>query len=564
MDGGEPVLLGRFVEYAHEHLLPGSDVGVVLRILGSQVAVGPFLLPAAGDAGGGPVGNPDPPEVVPVVQDDLRVLLRPEGETVGLGHHRVVVFLVPEDRVDAAGQVPDLLRRHVIDEPCALVVIPPDGVFSLGGELHRFVGAAGDFLPPAGAGEDEGKHGFSLRIPLAFNSIDWTHFQNHFSIVVVSENEPVRLVGIEGDEAFVLVQARESALLVAGQVRLHPRGDLVGIPRPDVQARRLEGDEVGVLDGNVFLDARIDAPVLLAEAIGTVLRQAPVLGHVAALVGGHELPRLVPDDVVQPQGGVLAAGGRRVLRLQVEGLGPFLVKDRHRMEGGGVREHPSLAVGIETDDRVLLVRLLDQAERAPVLREGELVDAAQGVQASIGKMIDRDRRSLVLVLLFHESGVDGGKGELVGGMESQLERLDVRELADATVPEVDDGQGILRQFVARQLLDLRPARLLELGLDEAEGVGVIVQDPRLVAAGDFDDAGGAFLSGDAEIERAVAFLRVDGVGNDFPGRGEDGSTHGLPAVVDVMVERFLLGPERSGEGGKGGEEENSFHIRVVV
>ena len=86
MDGGEPVLLGRFVEYAQEHLLLGPDAGIVLRILGSQVAVGPFLLPAAGDAGGDPVGKTDPPEVVPVVQDDLR-----------------------------------LLRGHVIDEPRALV-----------------------------------------------------------------------------------------------------------------------------------------------------------------------------------------------------------------------------------------------------------------------------------------------------------------------------------------------------------------------------------------------------------------------------------------------------------
>ena len=399
---------------------------------------------------------------------------------------------------------------------------------------------------------------------MAFNYVNWTYFKDYIRIVVVGEDEPVRLVGIEGDEAFVLIQAGIGALLVAREIRLHPRRNLVGIPCPDVKSSGLEGDEVGVLDRDVFLDARVDGAVLLAEAVGAVLREAPVLGHVAALVGGHELPRLVPDDIIQPQGGVLAAGGCRVLRLQVEGFRPFLVEGGHRVEGGGVREHPRLSIGIETDHRVLLVRLLHEAQRTAVLGEGELVDTPQGVQAAVGKAIDRDRRALVLVGLLHERGVDGREGELLRGMQAHLEGLDVRELTDdGPGGQVDDRERVLGQFVPGEFLDLRPAGLLEFGLDQAHGVAVVVREPDLVPPLDFQGAG-ALLAGDADEERAVAFLRIDRVGNDFPGRGEDGSADGLPTVIDVVVEGFLLGCQRERQGEKDGEERDSFHIRVVV
>ena len=294
------------------------------------------------------------------------------------------------------------------------------------------------------------------------------------------------------------------------------------------------------------------------------MRPQFVLGHVAALVGGHELPRLVPDDVVQPQGGMLAAGGRRVLRLQVEGFRAFLVEDGHRMEGGGIREHPRLAVGIETDDRVFLVRLLDQAQRAAVLGEGELVDTAKCVQVPVCEAIDGDRRSLVLIRFFHEGGVDGRESELLRAVQTHLEGLDIRELTDdGSGGQVDDRQRVLRQLVTGQFLDLRPAGFLELRLDQAYGVAVIVREPDLVAAGNFQGAGSLF-SGNADEQRSVSFLRIDGVGNDFPGRGEDGSADGLPAVVDVVVEGFLLGCQRERHGQKRGDEQDSFHIRVVV
>ena len=167
---------------------------------------------------------------------------------------------------------------------------------------------------------------------------------------------------------------------------------------------------------------------------------------------------------------MLAAGGRRVLRLQVEGFRTFLVKDGHRMEGGGIREHPRLAVGIETDDRVFLVRLLDQAQRAAVLGEGELVDAAQGVQLSIGKAIDGDRRTLVLIRFFHEGGVDGRESELLRAVQTHLEGLDIRELTDdGSGGQVDNRQRVLRQLVTGQFLDLRPAGFLELRLDQSPG-----------------------------------------------------------------------------------------------
>ena len=149
-------------------------------------------------------------------------------------------------------------------------------------------------------------------------------------------------------------------------------------------------------------------------------------------------------------------------------------------------------------------------------------------------------------------------------MQTHLEGLHIRELTDdGSGGQVDDRQRVLRQLVTGQFLDLRPAGFLELRLDQAHGVAVIVREPDLVAPGDFQGAG-PFLSGDPDEERAVAFLRVDRIGDDFPGRGEDGSADGLPAVVDVVVEGFLLGCQRERQGKKRGDEQDSFHIRVVV
>ena len=149
-------------------------------------------------------------------------------------------------------------------------------------------------------------------------------------------------------------------------------------------------------------------------------------------------------------------------------------------------------------------------------------------------------------------------------MQTHLEGLDIRELTDdGSGGQVDNRQRVLRQLVTGQFLDLRPAGFLELRLDQAYGVAVIVREPDLVAAGNFQGAGSLF-SGNADEQRSVSFLRIDGVGNDFPGRGEDGSADGLPAVVDVVVEGFLLGCQRERQGKKRGDEQDSFHIRVVV
>ena len=204
---------------------------------------------------------------------------------------------------------------------------------------------------------------------------------------------------------------------------------------------------------------------------------------------------------------------------------------------------------------MLLVRLLDQAQVAAVLREGELVDAAKRVKVPVGKVIDGDRRSLIFVGFLHEGGVDGRESELLRAVQTHLEGLDIRELADdGSGGQVNYCQRVLRQLVAGQFLDLRPAGLLEFRLDQAYGVAVIVCEPDLVAPGDFQGAG-PLLSGDPDEECAVAFLRVDRIGDDFSGRGEDGPADGLPAVVDVVVEGFLLGCQCERQGEKRGDEQ---------
>ena len=561
--GGQAVLLGRFVENAQIDGLGRADGGIGLAVLGGQVAVGAFLCPAVREFRGLPVGEVHLPDVIAVIQENCVFTVHPGAETVRIRPGRVVVLLVPEDGVDTAGQVDDLFIPDVIGEPVPLLQVPPDGVPAARGKLCAVHGAAGEFHLPAGAQIEDGKGSFVLDIPLGFNGIDRGYLKNYISIVMVPENQAVGFPGTDGNQPFVLVHAGIGAALVPGEVGLHPGRDLIGIPVPDVQSGRLEGDEVRVLDGHILLDAGEDGPVLPAEEVGTVLGQAPVLRHVPALVGLDDLPGFVPVHMVQPEGRVLAAGGGGVQGLEVEGFGAVLIKSGEGMEGGRIRKRPGYSAVVESDDRVLLVRLADECHRFPVLGKPIFVHVLQGVQMAVGKVIDCNGRPHFLLHLLHERGVDGREGELIHCVKSQLEGLDIRILGYPSILEIDDGQGVLRQLVSGEFPDLRAPGLLEFRLDEAHGIGVVVQDLRPVSAGNGDDVG-TFLSGDAEIQGAVAFLGIHAVGHDLPGRGQDGTADGLPAVIGVVVQGLFLGPCARTQGNEQEEGNNSFHIVAVI
>ena len=560
--GRQSVLLRRLVKDAQVDSFGRSDGRIVLAVLGIQVAVGAFLRPAVRELRGLSIGQTYLPDVIAVIQEKRVFALHPGAEAVRIRPGRVVVLLVPEDRVDAAGQIDDFLLPDVIGEPVPLLQVPPDGVPASRGKLRPVHGTAGELHFPSRSQIVNGKGCFVLDIPLGFNGIDSRYFKYDISIVMIPENQAVRFPGADGNEPFILVHARVGAALVAVQVGFHPGRNLVGIPIPDVQAGRLEGNQVRVFDGDIFLDAGENGSILPAEEVGAVLGQSPVLRHVAALVGLDELPRFVPFHVIHPQGRVFAAGRSGVQGLEVKRFVTLFIKSGKRVEGGRVRKRPGFATGIESDDGVLLVRLADESHRFPVLGKTVFVHVLQGVQVAVGKVIDGHRRSHFLLYLFHKSGVDGRKGELIHCVKSKLEGLDIRILVDSSVLEIDNGQGVLRQLVSGEFLDLGAPGLLEFGLDETHGIGVVVQDLRPVSAGNGDDVG-ALLPGDAEIQGAVPFLGIHAVRHDLSGRGQDSAADGLPAVVGVVVQGLFLGPCTRTQGYEQDERNNSFHIVAV-
>ena len=257
---------------------------------------------------------------------------------------------------------------------------------------------------------------------------------------------------------------------------------------------------------------------------------------------------------------MLAARRRRILGLQEEGFFSVLVEGGNRMESRGVRHHSNLTVRIKAYCRVFFVRFPDQADRFPILAGSELIDAAQCIQAAVGEMIDDHGRSFVLVSLVHKGRVDGGERKLSGGMTSHIIRLHIRELADdAPGHEVDDGQRILRQFVARELVDPGLPSLLEFRLDQADGIILAVKQLDAISTGNIQGPDILF-SGDADVEHPVTLLRIDGIGDDFPGRGEDDTAHALPTVVNIVVKGFLLGEGQRTDGHERHEGKQSFHI----
>ena len=397
---------------------------------------------------------------------------------------------------------------------------------------------------------------------MGFNGINRCYLKHYISIIMVPENQAVGLTGTDGNEPFILVHAGIGAALVPGEVGLHVGRDLIGIPVPDVQAGRLEGDEVCIHDRHILLDTGEDGPVLPAEEVGTVLGQSPVFGHVPALIGLDDLPGLVPVHMVQPEGRVLAAGGGGVQGLEVEGFGTVLIECGEGVEGGRIRERPGFTALVETDDGVLFVRLADECHRFPVLGEAVFVHVPERVQMTVGEVIDGDGRPHLFLHFLYERRVNRRECELICCMKSQLEGLDVRILGDPSVLEIDNGQGVLWQFVAGEFPDLCAPRFLEFRLDEAHGIGVIVQKPGLVSAGNGDGVG-ALLSGDAEEKGAVSFLGIHAVGDDLPGRGQGGSADGLPSVIGIVVQGLFLGPCARAQGSEQDEGNKSFHIVAV-
>ena len=124
-------------------------------------------------------------------------------------------------------------------------------------------------------------------------------------------------------------------------------------------------------------------------------------------------------------------------------------------------------------------------------------------------------------------------------MLAGLITLDIRELHHLSGLEVDNSQRILGHFVGLFLGNLGPPRNLEIGLDLAHRVGVVLQYGSLVAARNLNGAVLLF-AGYANVQRSVAFLRIHFIGDYFSRRGNGGIGHSLPPVEYSVVQRLFL------------------------
>ena len=259
---------------------------------------------------------------------------------------------------------------------------------------------------------------------------------------------------------------------------------------------------------------------------------------------------------------MLAAAGEGIGRREEEGAGTGLVKDRQAHPRHGVREEGSLAGrhSVESGVHLHLAQLTHQGQLPTVLGERILRHVPQGVDAAIGKEIYGQGAAHVLLLallLGDEGGVGRGECKGLQRVFAHLVALDVGELAHLQGLQVNDGQGVLGHVIGLFLVYLGPARLGEIRLDEAHGVGIVVQYGEPIPAGDFHHPV-LFFAADAEGERAVSFLRVHFIRDDASGRGDNGVGHCLPTVEDSVVQRLFLGLQSQGEQDAG-EKKVFFH-----
>ena len=235
-------------------------------------------------------------------------------------------------------------------------------------------------------------------------------------------------------------------------------------------------------------------------------------------------------------------------RRQKERPRAVLFKNRRTYPHGGVgKVGDSLrADGIEPGVHLLLAQLADNGQVLSVLGEGIARHLAEGVGVT------------ALEKVHGKGSVRALKSKSLLGMEPHLVALHGGELHNLQGPEVHNRQRVLGHVLVLFLGNLGPPRSLEVRLDLANGVGVVLQDGSLVAAGDFHSAV-LFLARNVNVQGSVTLLRVHLIGDDLSGRRDGGMGHGLPAVKHAVVQGLFLGLQRNAQK-QAGEKEYLSHF----
>ena len=255
---------------------------------------------------------------------------------------------------------------------------------------------------------------------------------------------------------------------------------------------------------------------------------------------------------------MFAAALQGIGRRHKERPRAVLFKYRHAHPDSGVGKESSRFSShlIEPGIHLLFAQAPHKGQVCTILGEHIATYVPERINGTVFKEIHGKRAADVLLFalfLRDKRRVGGSKGKRLEGVLAGLITLDIRELHHLSGLEVHNGQRILGHFVGLFLGNLGPPRSLEIGLDLAHGVGIVLQHGGLVTAGDFHSAV-LFLARNVNVQGSVTLLRVHLIGDDLSGRRDGGMSHGLPAVKHAVVQGFFLGLQRNAQKQAGKKE----------
>ena len=265
-EGSHAVFLGHVVKHVHVNVFTNPKVTLIIlrAVFYVDNAVGRVLFAASSEAHGLSVRRHFP-DVVLVIEQYGAVFLHPAGHAAGLRLHGVVVVFLHECTGDRHYRI----VFGIANVPAKVLVAPPDGISAQRRQclvvcmaLRHFVAIDADGLT-------------HLVVPLRLHRVVNGHNHIHWSVTLVTDREAVPLTQRERNQSPVHELRGIRAAGIPGKVHFLGRRKLVGIPVPDIEARRLKGNECSVLRGNVCLHTHEDALAVMAEGRFGILRQAP-------------------------------------------------------------------------------------------------------------------------------------------------------------------------------------------------------------------------------------------------------------------------------------------------
>ena len=237
---------------------------------------------------------------------------------------------------------------------------------------------------------------------------------------------------------------------------------------------------------------------------------------------------------------IVGGGEHQLVALRIEG------QARISLAAAGQRVHAPLREIIQDHrvarERVLLLLGRDHGEPVARTRYFKRGDVLQRVRGP-GRGLDH-QQVLGFVPLHFLRGEQVRSGAVAEGRLAGFADHLPRETA-----QVHARHAVLGLLVGFLLVDLGLARVREGGLHGKQAGGGVLRplQARSARHGKLR-AGGQVL----QVQGAVALLGTDLIAEQAPVGGELDRGDGLPAVVYVVVEGLLLGPQGAGSGKKYG------------